>query len=200
MATTVAHGLIGISTYCVLVAVAPKSKQLPLGFKALLLAAIAANIPDFDMLVSLLFLSDHKLLHGGVTHNFAFAGMVALSLWLLGRGRGWPSMVAFSSFFLVASHVVVDWCTGPQWGLHPSHGLALFWPFSDIPLHSPVTLFKGVVHNDLLPGALYTALWELVLVGPPTLGMIYLARKIQTATRNHNTASARGGHAVSGEI
>jgi membrane-bound metal-dependent hydrolase YbcI (DUF457 family) len=133
-----------------------------------------------DMLVSLLVLSDHKLLHGGITHTFVFAGLLAVLVWLVGRIRGESLAIAVSGFFLVASHVLVDWFTGPHWGLYPSHGLALFWPFNDTPFQTPVTLFKGVVHGDLLPGALYTALWELLLIGPLTLTMIYLTRKVQT--------------------
>jgi membrane-bound metal-dependent hydrolase YbcI (DUF457 family) len=180
MATTIAHGLIGISTYCVMASAWPRSGGFPVGFKGLLLAGVAANLPDLDMLVSLLLFSDHKLLHGGITHSFAFAGLMAVLLWLFGRRRGLPPLVAVSGFLLVASHVVVDWFTGPRWGLYPSNGLALFWPFSDTPLQTPVTLFKGVIHGDLLPGALYTAFWELLIVGPPTLGLMYMAYKIQT--------------------
>jgi membrane-bound metal-dependent hydrolase YbcI (DUF457 family) len=182
MATTVAHGLIGISTYCVMVSALPAARRLPIGPRALLLAALAANIPDLDMLISLLLLSDHKLLHGGITHSFAFAGMVAILVWMVGRWRGLSTTVAIISFFLVASHVVVDWFTGPQWGLHPSHGLALFWPVSDTPIRMPLTLFKGVIHGDLFPGALYTALWELMLLGPVT-GMLFFKMKKTISNR-----------------
>ncbi len=179
MATTVAHGLIGISTYCAMVSALPMPIRLPIGTKALLLAALAANLPDFDMLVSLLLLSDHKPLHGGITHSFAFAGSMAVLVWLLilrrceGAGR-----IAFISFILVSSHVVVDWFTGPRWGLYPSHGLAAFWPVSDNPIRMSVTLFKGVMHRNLLPGAIYTALWELILLGPMTVILIVIAIKI----------------------
>jgi len=179
MATSVAHGLIGISTYCAMASVLPARYRLPVDYKALLLAAVAANIPDLDMLVSLVFFSDHKMLHGGLTHSIAFAGLVALLLWLVGRGRTAP-VIALTGFFLVLSHVLVDWLTGPQWGWHPSHGVPLFWPFSEAMVNAPVTLFKGVIHDDLLPGALYTALWELLFLGPPAFGLMILAFKIQT--------------------
>ena len=177
MATTVAHGLIGISTYCVMASTLPVPSRLPLSLKALMLAAMAANIPDLDMLVSLAFLSDHGLLHGGITHTFAFAGVVAALVWLAGRGRGVPSVIAITSWFLVASHVIVDLFTGPQWGLYPSHGLALFWPFSDTRFVMPLTLFKGVEHANLLPGALYTALWELTLLGPLTAVLVIVTKR-----------------------
>jgi membrane-bound metal-dependent hydrolase YbcI (DUF457 family) len=144
---------------------------------ALALAAFAANVPDLDMLVSLLMFSDHKLLHGGVTHSFAFAALLAGIVWLVGHRRGSTPAIAVACFFLVASHVVVDWLTGPNWGLHPSHGIALFWPFSDTSFHAPLTLFKGVIHGNLLPGALYTALWELVVLGPITGVIILITRK-----------------------
>jgi membrane-bound metal-dependent hydrolase YbcI (DUF457 family) len=183
MATTVAHGLIGISTCCVMISALPAPKNYSLGLSALLLSAVAANLPDLDMLVSLSLFSDHTLLHGGTTHSFAFAGLVAVLLWLIGRKRGVSPEIAVFGFFLVTSHVVVDWFTGPQWGLHPSHGLAPFWPFSDKPLQMPVTLFKGVIHGDLLPGALFTGLWELIILGPPTVGLIVLSNKIMANRR-----------------
>lgn len=172
MATTVAHGLIGISAYCGIILTLPAGKSLPLGLKALVLAALAANIPDLDMLVSLLLLSDHKLLHGGITHSFGFAAILAVMVWLV---PGWwerSPVLAITSFLLITSHVVVDWLTGPQLGLYPSHGLAPFWPASDSPVQIPLTLFKGVIHGDLLPGALYTAFWELIILGPVT-GIIF---------------------------
>jgi len=177
MATTVAHGLIGISTYCLVAAVMPAKSRVPCSLKALVLAGAAANIPDLDMLVSLMFFSDHKILHGGITHSFAFAGLVAVLVWLLGRRRNVPPVIGLTSFFLVASHVVVDWFTGPEWGLHPSHGLAPFWPFIDTRLVMPLTLFKGVEHANLLPGALYTALWEMLLLGPLTAILVVVTKR-----------------------
>jgi len=180
MATTVAHGLIGISTYCSLVSISPGRRALPFGGMALVMAAFAANVPDLDMLVSLLMFDDHKQLHGGVTHSFAFAALLAGIVWLAGYWRGLTPAITAASFFLVASHVVVDWLTGPNWGLHPSHGVALFWPFSDTSFHAPLTLFKGVIHGNLLPGALYTALWELVVLGPITGILILITRNTIT--------------------
>ena len=177
MATTVAHGLIGISTYCGIALILPARKPLPLGLKALVLAALAANIPDLDMLVSLLLLSDHKLLHGGFTHSFAFAALVAVMIWLLTSWREWPPVLAIATFLLVASHVIVDWLTGPQVGFYLSHGLAPFWPASDSPIRIPLTLFKGVNHGNLLPGALYTAIWELILLGPVTLYLVLITQR-----------------------
>jgi hypothetical protein len=83
----------------------------------------------------------------------------------------------------MASHVVVDWFTGPELGMHTSHGLALFWPFSDTPFQVPLTLFKGVNHGDLLPGALFTAFWEFIVLGPITGLAILLIRKKITSIR-----------------
>ena len=138
------------------------------------------------MLVSLLFFSDHKILHGGITHSFAFAGLVALLVWLLGRGRGVTPVIGITSFLLVASHVVVDWVTGPQWGLHPSHGLIPFWPFSDTRFVMPLSLFKGVEHANLFPGALYTALWEMLLLGPATTILVIATKRQRLGSGPHH--------------
>ena len=179
MATTVAHGLVGISIHCVTISALHRLGPLSIGLKPMLLAAVAANIPDLDMLVSLLLLSDHKLLHGGITHSFVFAGAVALLLWWFIRRRESAVGIAIVGFVLVSSHVIVDWFTGPQWGLYPSHGLAALWPIEDNPIQMPVSLFKGVEHGNLYPGALYTALWELVLLGPVTAVLMLMTYKLK---------------------
>jgi membrane-bound metal-dependent hydrolase YbcI (DUF457 family) len=154
-----------------------------MSFKALMLAAFAANIPDLDLLVSLWLYSDHKLLHGGITHSFAFAAMLAVLVWLVTQARHLPVIIAVVSFLLVASHVIVDWLTGPYWGLHPSHGLAPFWPVSDTLMRMPLTLFQGVNHSSLLPDALYTALWEMVLLGPVVI--LFIITTIKTLKPNY---------------
>jgi membrane-bound metal-dependent hydrolase YbcI (DUF457 family) len=182
MATSVAHGLIGIATYAGFVLALPATRRLPSGSKSLVLAALAANIPDLDMLVSLLVHNDHVLLHGGITHSFAFAACLALVLWLFTYRWSWQPVLAIGFFFLVASHVVVDWLTGPRLGFYPSHGLAPFWPLSDVSLPLPMTAFKGVNHGDLLPGALYTALWEFILIAPLTLLLIIKLRNVHSET------------------
>lgn len=188
MATTIAHGLIGISTYCAIAVALPAPRRLPFGVKALVLAGLAANLPDLDMLVSLLLLNDHKLLHGGITHSFAFAGVAASLVWLITRWRGMEAtLLALSGFLLVASHVVVDWFTGPRLGLHSTHGLAPFWPFSDEKIRMPLTLFKGVIHGDLLPGALYTALGELIILGPLTAVLVYTTKRIIDNRRQYDS-------------
>ena len=178
MATTVAHGLMGIAVYCAARECLPTLKQLPLSPKMLILAAIAANIPDFDIVVSFLLLGDHKLLHGVGSHSFLFATLVAVMVWSVGRTKQWPNSFSLLAFLVVLSHVVVDWLTGPNLGLHSSHGSAFLWPLIETPISAPITVFKGVNHSALLPDALYIALWELFIIGPIVIFISLFIKKL----------------------
>jgi len=178
MATTVAHGLMGIAVYCAAREYFPALKQLPLSPKILILVAIAANIPDFDIVVSFLLLGDHKLLHGVGSHSFLFAMLVAVMVFWRGRTQQWPYSFSIVAFLMVSSHVVVDWLTGPKLGLYSSHGSAFLWPLIETPISAPVTIFKGVNHNDLLPDALYIALWELVIIAPIVILISLFIKKL----------------------
>lgn len=184
MATTVAHGLIGVMFYCAVRPLNTKEKKLPLTIGMLVLAAFVANVPDLDMIVSLLLYADHRTLHGGVSHSLSFAMTGALVIWLVARNTYHRTQLSIVIALLLSSHVLVDFLTGPKIGYYPSTGTPAFWPLIEGRLHSHVTLFKGVEHSQILPGGLITAAWELVILSPLTLLTIFFSnRKCSQAHR-----------------
>jgi membrane-bound metal-dependent hydrolase YbcI (DUF457 family) len=180
--------LVGILTYVGVRALPRWPKRLPLGPLALVGAACAANLPDLDMAVSLALYGDHGVLHGNGTHSLAFPLLAGALVWWIARRRRAALGCAGLAFALVGSHIAVDWITGPKPGTSPAHGVMLFWPFDEVMVRAPVTLFKGVVHRDLFPGALVTACWELLILGPPTvLAVLASARNTSHEARDSDT-------------
>lgn len=143
----------------------------------LLLAALVANIPDMDMLISMLIYGDHRILHGGITHTLFFACAGGLMMWLLANSSINRVELTMATALVLFSHVLVDFFTGPVIGFNPSHGVMLLWPFDGARMVSPVTIFRGVEHSNILPGALLTAAWEFVLLLPITVMFILMSGK-----------------------
>ena len=103
-----------------------------LGFgRAALWGAVAAELPDIDVIVSALTDSDplHMLVsHRGVTHALWFAPLVgALGGWLLARSADPPRRLTGTWILLLTlallSHPLLDFCT--------HYGTQLLAPFSD---------------------------------------------------------------------
>jgi len=97
-----------------------------LGKKAMLLGAIAANIPDVDIIAGLFVRPDRALLlHRGITHSLLFALVVGFILALVSK-RIWreTSVYALAFFFCfeLTLHDLLDTCT--------SYGTGLLEPFS----------------------------------------------------------------------
>jgi membrane-bound metal-dependent hydrolase YbcI (DUF457 family) len=97
-------------------------------------------------------------------------------VWLIARPDSQAQRYALLAFALVLSHVVVDSLTGPRPGAAPSTGATPLWPFSDFRVRAPIAIFKGVAHRDILPDALVTASWELILLGPVAVASVVLAK------------------------
>jgi membrane-bound metal-dependent hydrolase YbcI (DUF457 family) len=177
MATTVAHGLIGICAFCAANATLPAGRRLPIELSWLVIAFVAANLPDIDIIFGLVLSGNHSALHGGVTHSLAFATfctLVALVTWRDPRQR---IIFALLVGFLVVSHIIVDTLTGPQLGLHEGSGTPLLWPFVRDRITMPITAFKGVNHGNLFPDALFTAAFELMLLTPAAAAASYFSRR-----------------------
>jgi inner membrane protein len=98
-----------------------------LGKKAMLYGAIAANIPDIDIITGLFVPGDKALLiHRGLTHSLFFAIVCGSCLaWLANRRYPKISFLTFAFFciFQLALHDLLDTCT--------SYGTGLLEPFSN---------------------------------------------------------------------
>jgi inner membrane protein len=151
-----------------------------LGFgRAALWGAVAAELPDIDVIVSALADSDplHMLVgHRGVTHALWFAPLVgALGGWLLARTAGPPRGHTGTWILLLTltllSHPLLDFCT--------HYGTQLLAPFSDqrfalpaLPIVEPI--FTGTFVIGLLAMAMLERRGKLagvVLGGVATLAV-----------------------------
>lgn len=178
MATSVAHGLIGIACYCAVRNLSADDKQrLPLNVGVLFLVAMLANVPDLDMIVSLILYGDHRVLHGGVTHMLLFSIFTGCVVWLMAIKACQRKLIALAVVVVLASHALVDFLTGPVPGVNPTYGSMAFWPLAEARMDFPVTIFKGVEHSNILPGALLIAFWEFVFIAPITAVSVYFSKK-----------------------
>lgn len=119
---TLTHGLLGAT-----LAQATFGKRL--GWKSLIVGALAALIPDIDMIASLAGPMAEFKWHRSITHTFWFGPLLAwfASLYLSKR---YPETRRWDWFWLlvivVSSHPFLDICT--------SYGTQFWAPFSDIRL------------------------------------------------------------------
>lgn len=177
MATSVAHGLVGIVVYCAVRSMTSEQEKMPLNPGMLLLVAMVANVPDLDMIVSLMLYGDHRVLHGGLSHTVLFAVIAGFMVWLRAKHSANRMVLSIMAALVLLSHVLVDLFTGPNIGLSPTHGATPLWPVIETRIIFPLTLFKGVEHTNILPNALLTAFWEFVLLMPVTAMIVYWSAK-----------------------
>lgn len=145
MSTTVGHAICGISCLLGKRRLEP-SEESELSWKAIILFAILANVPDLDMVVSYFLTKNPFYYHGQVSHSLLFicvAGFVVM--WLASKRHNARLWVLYTSPLLL--HVLMDSLTGPEVGLVPSRGVALMWPFVNEPISFPITLMNGPQHD-----------------------------------------------------
>lgn len=164
MATPLAHACAGLLAAALVHRVSPLPAPWP---RLALLAAFCACMPDLDIALSLWLTGSLTALHSGPTHTLAFALLAACVALLLARRSAHRRAIAAMVGLATASHVLVDYLTGPQVGLHRSYGVPALWPFVEERLKSPLTVFRGVKHGSIAgwfsPHNLTTAASELVL-------------------------------------
>lgn len=168
MATPLAHAAAGL--VCLALVQAVTRSHEPPSPGRWLWCAVAGCAPDLDILVSWLFTGHLMTWHSGPTHTLAFAVAIGVLAAGLLPARRCRAAFAVSLGLAVASHVLVDYLTGPQWGWHPSYGVPAFWPWMTERLSSPLTLFRGVKHGSVAiwftPHNLATAASELLFAIP----------------------------------
>jgi len=132
------------------------SKQA--GKKALLLGAIAQNLPDIDVVASLWLPSTENLLfHRGFTHSFLFGAVAACLLSVILRkifGFRNVSFVKLSVFFCLQMwlHDLLDTCN--------AYGTGLFEPFS----HQRFSFHLLYVADPFFSISLVIAFFALVIL------------------------------------
>lgn len=142
MASPVGHVLIGLALGRV---VGPGMALPPRNW--LVLAAVAANAPDLD-LVPGLFLGDVNRFHQGISHSLLAAAIFGVAMTLLVHPLSSNKIrIGLVGAALYASHLALDFFTGDKRG---PFGTPLLWPFSSGHFISPWTPFKGVTHG--VPG------------------------------------------------
>ena len=92
-------------------------------------AAFAGIIPDFDVVLPLLGLSER--LHRNATHSLLFAAaVIGLAFWAIPRAAPEPPAVVWAWTAALLSHYVLDVVTtGPTLG-RMGWGVPLLWPIS----------------------------------------------------------------------
>ena len=122
-----------------------------------------------DLILGYMFLGDVHGMHSGMTHTplFAFLGALLLSQsqWFGTRRRTFVI-----SFWLILSHLVLDFFAGQALGFSHGYGIMWFYPFSDHRYTPPITLFLGPRHQSLEALLSFENLlvvsWELVFFVP----------------------------------
>ncbi|MCB2187090.1 MAG: metal-dependent hydrolase [Deltaproteobacteria bacterium] len=145
-----------------------------------------AVLPDLDFLPGLL-MGDLNRYHHGVSHTLAAALVVGLGLALAGRSRGQALRWGLAGFAILASHLALDWLAVDN---RPPLGIPLFWPLSGAYHQAAHPVFLdmkreaftwAVIGHDLKAAA-----WELCLLGPPTLLILWFTGR---AKRPHPESS-----------
>jgi len=102
------------------------------------------NAPDIDLLCGLLFGDSIFAYHRLYSHSLIGCGLVFLFLkWVGGKNVFIQREINFAAG-LVLLHLIADMFTGPHYGLYPSYGLRLFYPFASVKFSLPLTLFTPV--------------------------------------------------------
>ena len=151
MPSPVAHSLIGFSLFLLTTRkVKPVSLHHLMPWRnRILVFIILANLPDIDFLISWLTTGNANLLHNGWTHTLLFAIIVAPIIATISRLEATYLKSNLLISGVVATHVVMDFFTGPVLGFSKSYGIPILAPISTERLQSPVSLFVGPKHQTL---------------------------------------------------
>src|SRR5260370_34430532 len=176
MASPISHTLTGVSIY--LCWSGRQQVEGPVGqrecAKESALFAVLANLPDCDFVFGWVTTGDPNTAHHQWTHSFLFAAVAALvlaSIWKINPSL-WKTWRLY--FLLIVSHLLIDFLTGPKFGISSSCGQPLLWPATAIQFSSPLTLILGPQHHGDLRHLLSLHNWfwgtyELLIFGLFTL-------------------------------
>ena len=141
MCTPVGHTLAGLS-----VLNWQTTKGRSQSWMRILWIAIAANLPDIDFLFGW-FSGNPNQYHQEMTHSLLFtAGMVGI-VWWLARSSfdGFPLHGLLMLAAAAGLHLLLDILGSDT---RPPVGIPLFWPFSEIRVSSPWSVFPSVYKSS----------------------------------------------------
>jgi len=148
MPEIVGHSLIAIAA--VRAPAVGKYRELLCSPSVTIGAIIMANLPDFDLVYSILLKPAGVSLHRGPSHSLLFAAGFAALAWLVlskgGKRGGWVLPAAL--LFAAVSHPLADFLMGV------SPGVQFFWPFSDHGFRGPVRFEDEAGIPRSIPGLL----------------------------------------------
>lgn len=144
-------------------------------------------MPDLDFVPGLL-VGDPARFHHGWSHSVGAAAVVGLLVWWLASDGN--VRIAAIVFLAYASHVALDWATAD-----PSVpvGVPALWPLLDAYVISPVMILPRVIHSSASPFNLHNlgvAAREVLLLGTPTLGLLWFRHRQGQSDMNTPPASA----------
>jgi membrane-bound metal-dependent hydrolase YbcI (DUF457 family) len=146
MSSTLGHALCGVA--CLMAARTAVPGVFPAGARWIAAFAVLGNLPDFDFFAGYLWAGDFHRFHSGPSHSLLFALIAgALASLLAPAGRRLQALPWLVG--AVASHDLVDLFGGPALGWHATYGVPLWWPFSELRVNSPLSLFFGIEHATL---------------------------------------------------
>jgi len=160
-------------------------------WKMLALFVIVSNLPDLDFLFGFV-LDDPNRFHRHVaSHSIGLSVLVGVACGLYFKFAQGKHFTAYCLTFTVVcfSHVVLDLFSVDN--TYP-YGVAMFWPFSDTYLISPVQLFMSVQKGGdnssffrkfFVEHNLVAALWELALFVPALLILKFKKSRENIAAR-----------------
>jgi membrane-bound metal-dependent hydrolase YbcI (DUF457 family) len=178
MASPIGHSLMGVSVYLLLFPRKKAGSSLEKS-KTLLAVFLMANMPDIDFLFGFIRGKPNQY-HGYVTHSLVFAMIMAVLYAYIMQEKKFLFNNALLAFSIIVSHDLMDSFSSQKLGFYPGDGAALFYPFSDKKIASPLALFYGVRHQDLDQLLSSTNIWHIVyeiLVLGPLLAFVLVTRR-----------------------
>ena len=170
MPLPLAHALVG-ATAAAALHPASQSRQ----WKPLLLGALLGIFPDSDYALNVLRISGGGW-HHGFTHSIVFAVLLGSITVLISREWKMRSFIVFSA--ATVSHTLLDYL------ITESHGVALWWPFTDhrykLRLPNPIDYtWSDASILEVIAGILKITLVELIIFAPIFLAVVWIRRDPQ---------------------
>lgn len=151
MSSPIAHAAAGYAIYSAFRRKFPSGRLLGLSSGTIWPAIIVflCLIPDLDAIIAFI-LGSFERFHNNLSHSLLACAVIPLLLTPL--LNIFTRLSLKTSFLLILiccySHIIIDLFT-------MSRGVMLFWPFSTIRIHAPISLFVGVPWSSKLTNPFY---------------------------------------------